>query len=129
MDLLPINARLFSLYGVAPPTGGKGAILQARIVQKLGQHNKCDEIMTCTDLIDILKMHIEAKLNGEAKAHTYFEFVGYQGQLKPSDPRYKGSSWNLLLHWEDGAHTWEPLKILMADGQGPNLCCSIWKAA
>jgi Reverse transcriptase (RNA-dependent DNA polymerase) len=109
-----------------------GAILRARIVRKIEERdadnrrkalkflveigdNEYDEIMTYNDLIDIVEKRNEAELNGEAETHAYREFVGFQGPLKASDPRYNGSSWNLLVHWEDGSQTWEPLKILIAD--------------
>ena len=72
-------------------------------------------LSTYNDLIDIVEKRNEAELNGEAEMHAYREFVGFQGPLKPSDPSYNGSSWNLLVHWEDGTQTWEPLKILAAD--------------
>jgi hypothetical protein len=36
-------------------------------------------------------------------------------RLKPKDAKYNGSLWNLLVAWEDGSQTWEPLTILAKD--------------
>ena len=41
--------------------------------------------------------------------------IGHSGPLTPSDPKYNGSMWNLLIHWEDDSQTWEPLTIIAKD--------------
>ena len=109
-----------------------GSVLRARIVRKIEERdaaNKAralkflveigdseyDEIMTYNELCDIIEERNEAELNGEAEMHAYRGIVGHQGPLKPGEPRYNGSAWNLLVHWEDGSQTWEPLKIMAAD--------------
>ena len=33
----------------------------------------------------------------------------HQGPIRPSNPRYKGSRWNVLIEWETGEKSWEPL--------------------
>ena len=35
--------------------------------------------------------------------------------LKPTDPNYKGSSWNVRIEWEDGSITFEPLDMVAKD--------------
>jgi len=35
--------------------------------------------------------------------------------LKPSDPTYKGSKFNVMIEWENGEVTSEPLSIIGAD--------------
>ena len=37
-------------------------------------------------------------------------------KVKPSDEDYKGCSWNLLIEWETGERTWEPLSHKSKDG-------------
>ena len=38
-----------------------------------------------------------------------------RGSYSPSDPEYLGSSYNLLIEWETGEITWEPLTNIIAD--------------
>ena len=41
--------------------------------------------------------------------------VGHQGPLLPKDPDYKGSMWNVMMEWENGEITTEPLSLIAAD--------------
>ena len=38
----------------------------------------------------------------------------HKGPYTSSDPEYNGSSYNLLIQWETGEHTWEPLSNIIA---------------
>ena len=38
--------------------------------------------------------------------------MDHQGLLKHHDAKYKGSQWNVLVYWDDGTQTWEPLNII-----------------
>ena len=38
----------------------------------------------------------------------------HKGPYTPSDPEYNGSSYNLLIEWETGEQTWEPLSNIIA---------------
>ncbi|KAG7345262.1 reverse transcriptase RNA-dependent DNA polymerase [Nitzschia inconspicua] len=40
---------------------------------------------------------------------------GHQGPLKQCDPGYKGSSFNVMIEWENGEVTTEPLNIIAED--------------
>ena len=40
------------------------------------------------------------------------EIIDHQGPLIPSSDNYKGSRWNVLIHWETGEKTWEPLDLI-----------------
>jgi hypothetical protein len=40
---------------------------------------------------------------------------GHQVPLKKNDPNYKGSSYNVLVEWEDGSNTYEPLDLIIRD--------------
>ena len=39
----------------------------------------------------------------------------HQGPLSRNDPRYKGSKYNVLVEWETGETTYEPLDIIAKD--------------
>ena len=41
--------------------------------------------------------------------------TGHQGPLSKSDSAYKGSRYNVLVNWETGESTYEPLHIIAAD--------------
>jgi hypothetical protein len=74
-----------------------------------------DKIMTYNDICDIMEKQHEVDESRELDVYAYHGIVGHDGPLKPGSPRYNGSSWNLLVHWEDGSETWEPLTILAKD--------------
>ena len=40
-----------------------------------------------------------------------------------TDPEYLGSSYNLLIEWETGEMTWEPLSNIIANGP---YCCAVF---
>ena len=40
---------------------------------------------------------------------------GYQGPLSPQDENYKGSKYNVMVEWETGEITDEPLSLIAAD--------------
>ena len=42
------------------------------------------------------------------------KICGHQ-QVDREHPNYLGSSWNLLILWEDGSKTWEPLDVMAKD--------------
>lgn len=46
--------------------------------------------------------------------------IDHGGPLRSSDPKYMGSSYNLLVHWEDGSKTGEPLNLIVKD-DGPTV--------
>ena len=60
-------------------------------------------------------MVADEEANPDRPLHTLKEIVGHQGPLKPSDPNYKGSSYNVRLRWEDRSETDEPLGIVGKD--------------
>ena len=47
--------------------------------------------------------------------HKFKSIQDYKGPYSPSNPEYLGSSYNLLIEWEPGEITWEPLTNIMAD--------------
>ena len=63
--------------------------------------------------------HLEAaaKEDNEISDDLYKSraLIGHQGSLKATDPRWKGCKYNVLLDWETGEKTYEPLSVLAAD--------------
>jgi hypothetical protein len=115
-------------------TDEEGLILRATIVNKIkendalgrekalkflvqyGDKNGYTEIVAYNDICDILEKQREADESGVlSDQHAFRSIIGHEGPLKPGDPKYKNSSHNLLVHWEDGSTSWEPLIILAKD--------------
>ena len=48
-------------------------------------------------------------------AWIYKEVTDHQGPLKPHDPQYKGSTWNVKVLWEDNTKHGIPLTIIKKD--------------
>ena len=63
--------------------------------------------------------HLEAAANAANEIRNdLFKFralIGHQGPLKPTDPNWKRCKYNVLVDWETGAKTYEPLSVLAAD--------------
>jgi hypothetical protein len=74
---------------------------------------KLEEIIAYNELSDVIERQHEAELHSPDSASWAFkEITEHQGPLTPSDRRYKGSSYNVLVHWEDGSETFEPLSVM-----------------
>ena len=43
---------------------------------------------------------------------TYSGIINHQGPIKKNDPKYKGSSYNVLVDWDDHTQMWEPINIM-----------------
>jgi Reverse transcriptase (RNA-dependent DNA polymerase) len=79
-----------------------------------GQENY-DEIVAYNDILD----HLEEQMT-EEKLWLFKDIIAHEGPLKPGDPSYKGSSYNVMIAWEDGSQTFEPLHVIAADA--PVVC-------
>ena len=117
------------------PPGDNGERLRAKVtrkvvediekadgerVQKLSYilgigNGKVEELISYNQLVD----HLEAAANDENEINDdLFKFralIGHQGPLKPTDPNWNGCKFYVLVEWETGEKTYEPLSILAAD--------------
>ena len=76
---------------------------------KLNDDEK-EELLTYNQIVDFL--------NRDAEQDTlwrYKRIVAHQGPLKPGHKDYMGSKYNIMLEWEDGQVTQEPLSIIAKD--------------
>ena len=113
------------------PPNEDGEHVRAKIVQLVGkmrhqahQHpeyvkvkcrvnDKYDEVVAYNDIVD----YIEKDQTWDS-IWNWNRIKAHKGPFKPSDPEYKGSKWNLLMEWENGEETWEPLFTAKKDGIG-----------
>jgi hypothetical protein len=64
-------------------------------------------------LCDLVSEQHDKEAFGDNELFTFHCIVDHQGPLKPSDPEYNGSSYNVKVEWEDaGVVTWEPLTVI-----------------
>ena len=66
-----------------------------------------EEVLTYNQIIGKLE-----KSDGEDNEWHFKSITDHEGPIPTSSPKYKGSSWNVLVNWENGESTWEPLAII-----------------
>jgi hypothetical protein len=54
-------------------------------------------------------------ISPEENVWTFKDVIGHQGPLRKSHKDYKGSLYNVLLLWDDGSETYEPLTMVIKD--------------
>jgi hypothetical protein len=70
-----------------------------------------EEIITYNELLDF----IEKNQENDAIMWQFRRIVGHQGPLLRHDKDYNGSRFNVLVEWENGEITTEPLSVIAAD--------------
>ena len=77
-----------------------------------------EDIRTYSQLID----RIESEDGSNDEWH-FRSIINHHGPIKRNDSQYKGSSYNLLIDWENGEQTWEPLSII---ARSDPISCAIY---
>ena len=77
--------------------------------------DELEELISYNELCDIIEDQWSAEERGEQPVFAFKSITGHQGPLFKNDPRYKGSSYNVKVLWEDGTETWEPLNMMVKD--------------
>jgi hypothetical protein len=78
--------------------------------------NHADQIVGYNQVIDQLNKHLENEV--DPKSGEFFQFqdlLDHKGPLTPNDPDYNGLAFNVLILWETGEQTWEPLHVIGND--------------
>ena len=102
----------------------RGKIIEAIVEneQELNNHPDCikfrcsindeqfEEIISYNEII-----HMIEKDETEEGLWRFKSITGHQGPLSKSDKAYNGSRYNVLVNWETGESTYEPLCIIAAD--------------
>jgi Reverse transcriptase (RNA-dependent DNA polymerase) len=73
-------------------------------------NDKAEEIITYNKLLEYLAHQEEDDVLWKFRRIT-----SHQGPLKPNHPDYKGSTYNVMIEWETGEITSEPLQLIAAD--------------
>ena len=83
-----------------------------------------DEIIAYNELSNIIEDQHEKELHApESATWSFTALTGHEGPLSTSDNRYKGSLYNVLVHWEDGSETFEPLSVMSKEDP---LTCALY---
>ena len=76
--------------------------------------DQAEEIMSYNQLMD----YIQKGTDAEEDPDSLFKFrgiVAHQGPLESTDPNHKGSKYNVMVEWESGEVTYEPLTLISKD--------------
>ena len=76
--------------------------------------DQAEEIMSYNQLMD----YIQKGTDGEEDLDLLFKFkdiLAHQGPLESTDPNHKGSKYNVMVEWESGEVTYEPLTLISKD--------------
>ena len=73
-----------------------------------------DEIIPYNEIVDMLE-HQFSEESEEERLWKFKCITAHEGTLKPTDDNCKGSSYNIMVEWEDGSCSAEPLHIIGAD--------------
>ena len=71
---------------------------------------RAEAIMSNVQILD----HLDQQEQQE-DLYKFRAITGHQGPLSPQDENYKGSKYNVMLEWETGEITDEPLSLIAAD--------------
>jgi hypothetical protein len=82
---------------------------RVKFLRTMDQDGK-EEILLYNQVMDYLNRDLENPVLWKFK-----RIVSHQGPLKSSDKDYNGSSYNVMIEWEGGEITAEPLNVIAKD--------------
>jgi Reverse transcriptase (RNA-dependent DNA polymerase) len=74
-----------------------------------------DEIFTYNEILDRIEKDNADIENDTEQLYKFRRIAAHQGPLRTSDKDYKGSTYNVLVEWETGESTYEPLDLIASD--------------
>jgi hypothetical protein len=80
---------------------------------------KMNQLRDYHDLLDKINSQHSIDEDGNT-VWKFLKFEAHSGPLTIKDPGYNWSSYNILVRWEDGSCTYEPLTIMAKDS--PEMC-------
>ena len=70
--------------------------------------DQTEEIMSYNQLMDYIQKGTDAEEDPDS-LFKFKDIVAHQGPLESTDPDHKGSKYNVMVEWESGEVTYEPL--------------------
>jgi hypothetical protein len=83
------------------------------IIETKNGETSAEEVMEYNQLCHIIEAQAEAIESGAHEGlMTFDRILAHEGPLTARHPSYKGSAYNLLIEWDVGEPTWEPLNVI-----------------
>ena len=79
------------------------------------ENGNFDEIISYNDILGYLEKLATNDLGNEGDFFKFRDITAHQGPLTPRDPEWRGSKYNVLVEWETGETTYEPLNAIATD--------------
>ena len=76
--------------------------------------DQAEEIMSYNQLMDYIQKGTDAEEDPDS-LFKFRDIVAHQGPLESTDPDHKGSKYNVMVEWESGEITDEPLALISKD--------------
>ena len=76
--------------------------------------DQAEEIMSYNQLMDYIQKGTDAEEDPDS-LFKFRDIVSHQGPLESTDPDHKGSKYNVMVEWESGEVTYEPLTLISKD--------------
>ena len=76
--------------------------------------DQAEEIMSYNQLMDYIQKGTDAEEDPDP-LFKFRDIVAHQGPLESTDPDQKGSKYNVMVEWESGEVTYEPLALISKD--------------
>ena len=73
-----------------------------------------EDIMSYNQHLDYIQKGTDAEEDPDS-LFRFRDIVAHQGPLEPTDPNHKGSKYNVMVEWESGEVTYEPLTLISKD--------------
>ena len=70
--------------------------------------------MSYNQLMDYIQKGTDAEEDPDS-LFKFRDIVAHQGPLESTDPNHKGSKYNVMVEWESGEITYEPLTLISKD--------------
>ena len=70
--------------------------------------------MSYNQLMDYIQKGTDAEEDPDS-LFKLRDIVAHQGPLEATDPNHKGSKYNVMVEWESGEVTYEPLTLISKD--------------
>ena len=76
--------------------------------------DQAEEIMSYDQLMDYIQKGTDAEEDPDS-LFKFRDIVAHQGPLESTDPNHRGSKYNVMVEWESGEVTYEPLTLISKD--------------
>ena len=76
--------------------------------------DQSEDIMSYNQLMDCIQKGTDAEEDPDS-LFKFRDIVAHQGPLESTDPDHKGSKYNVMVEWESGEVTYEPLTLISKD--------------